>query len=688
MARIRMRIGMCLLFSLVFFIGIDLLSGIENARKQEILEVDTLVIIGATGNLAKRKIWPSIKELLVKNTLDLSSMYIYAATRDTEHLIKTQLEAVFTDLPCLYRWRLSTDECRNIDTHIANHVKVVQLKSSENFSMLNELIHKQLLKENCLERSRIFYLAIPPFAYSEATKNIDKYARPKKAFLRIAIEKPFGEDSDSAEVLANDLRAHLADNEIFLIDHYLHKPGVKQILKFMSLNQDKLFSVWNTGSISYVEVIAKEQVGVKGRTGFYDHYGVIRDMLQSHLTEIVALLTAGLQTNGIRNSVGNLNKVKREMLSKIYPPFTHSAIVGQYYDYQKHVYEDLELVGKYNTNSTLTPTFAAVLLYIRHSKWFGVPFLVSSGKVLDKKTAFVRIVFKDTSNFWYSDFESHCTRELIFTINHGDSAEYSSISVPILANYDNPFANGEMVVEKSSEPSNNPRDCKVQVFLPNKNDMPANAYTSVIRGLIDGNQDLFVPLENILESWKIWTPLLKELEDTQNHHNMHLYRPNLFDRLNLSVKGTRLLTSASEEIFTSFDAPVINQESIRIAAQNRVGDYIMESSTLTHTAPRSQLVLKITSYIYELALQSIAQRGVFHLALPGGSSSLGVFQSLALDYMHTFPWNSTHIWQTDERCVSLSSVDSNINQLYVYLLDYVAVPHTNIHQMLSGEFKQ
>ena len=164
-----------------------------------------------------------------------------------------------------------------------------------------------------------------------------RYARPSSdnTILRVAVEKPFGKDLQSAQTLADHLQKYLNSNEVLIVDHYLHKPGVSQILDFRLSNLDKLNPIWNAKYISHVEVVAREMLSVEGRT-YYDQYGVVRDMLQNHLTEIVALLIADLTNFSSVESESNfdLNKAKLEALKTIYPPFVNNVVLGQYFDYQ------------------------------------------------------------------------------------------------------------------------------------------------------------------------------------------------------------------------------------------------------------------------------------------------------------------------------------------------------------------
>ena len=648
------------LVSLLIFLAVAcFLRGINGTKKQKSGKIVSFIILGATGDLAKKKLWPSVIEMVVTKQLDLSRVHLYAGTRDSKEITYQSMRTYFENYNCAKRLSLDVEHCRNINDNILRSTNFVKLRDSSDYLNLKRNIHQRLLAAEEVEQVRIFYLAVPPFAYSGIVSKIDAFCRPSTGVLRVAIEKPFGRDFESARELAELLRSYLVDDEVYLVDHYLHKPGVQQIQSFLEKNYHLLKPIWNRKGIKYVEIVANEKFDVQGRTGYYDQYGAIRDMLQSHLTELMATLITGIDSYE-----KDKNEAKHVFLQKVTHPFIHSSFIGQYQDYLKQVMEETG-----NHNISTTPTYAAVLLFVQDKDWFGVPFFLSSGKSLLKREGFVRVVFHD--GVFDVPIQEGCNPELSFIFNHETAGEYHNIIVsPPMVTVKSPFLSDETG-------SVNDNSCGKRVFSPALEFIPSQAYTSVVAGLLSGKKDLFVPLKNVLESWRIWAPLLKEIE-LDSPGKLYIYSSDLVEQMKLSKKGTKLITTFSKNSLVHTD-PFLSFSS--------TGTGITLSNFLGHNAfvsSRSNLLLRLAVDIYNAALNSVAKNGVFHIALPGGSSPLELFQIMALDYSDTFPWTSTHVWQTDERCVDISSPNSNINQLRQHLLQYVNIPASNIHPILAN----
>ena len=638
-------------FFLLFFGLFGALKALYEAQPVAEAGVISFIVIGATGDLAKRKIWPSIVEMISKNQISTTNVHFYAGARESPDMIHKTLDSYFNELDCP---KQTEEMCTNLKIRIMNIITCVKLKNAQDYSNLN----KEMLQKNKNEAIRIFYLAVPPFAYSDIADNVNKHCRPINGELRIAIEKPFGRDLSSAEELAMELRKFLTDNEVYLVDHYLHKEGVKQIREFLTQNSKIFKHVWNHKNIKYVEIVAKEKLDARSRTGYYDHYGVIRDMLQSHLTELLAIIATAI------DGEGDTNEFKHAVLKKVTNPFIGSCFVGQYKDYQQHLMED---TGNRNLSRTLT--FASVLLYIQDKNWFDVPFFLTSGKSLSRREGFVRVVFKDGT------FNECSNPEILFTFNTDKAMEGPSVT---LSNHIPNIAMKSFTGTPGERGS-----CESQVIYPD-NSLYSNAYVSVIMGLIDGEKGLFVPLENIIQSWHIWTPLLTELEtDEVSNDHLHIYYPQTIDHMILDATGTQLVTTNPNTLQFTDISPSHMTMMASTGTASITTDYIRNHPV--YMASRSTLLKRLAADLYQTARTSVAAKGAFHLALPGGSSHLELFQILSLDYRDTFPWSSTHMWQTDERCVPVASSDSNIRQLQASLFDFIDIPSSNIHQILSGK---
>lgn len=632
----------------------------------------TLVVVGANGDLAKKKIWPSLQEMIFRNLTDSSSLHVYAGTREPVEITNQVFTEYFNNLTCHETWSISDRGCSQLNRELAQLVIPIQLKIEEDYSKLKHIIETRMSKENVTESVRIFYLSVPPFAYNTISRYINSFARPSlPTKLRVAIEKPFGKDLPSAKDLASSILSSLKEDEVFLVDHYLHKPGVAQILDFRLANIGALESVWNSESINHIEVVVRESLDVRGRTGYYDQYGVVRDMLQNHLTELVTLLTVDLR-NTSTNRHFDLNSAKLDVLKAIYSPFYDSAILGQYSGYQDHVILDTPTT----TNKSNTATFAAVLIHIQSPLWVGVPIIVMSGKKLSKREAFVRVAFKKSPNLSLEN-GSTCNRDIVFKIEEGND---SIIIVPYRHDYSVPDTWNTSSVYNNEGGHN----ClRTELRLSSSLGRLRQAYSSVLMSLIEGQSDLFVPLRNVLESWRVWSPLLIE-SDQYEGRNLLVYTDNLLDKVTFKVNGSRLIMRS---IVDSNDNHFVTENSLNFESNHFTFKSADKTSVLSvfghtiHNLPRSSLSHEIVNHMFLSALSSIEERNHFHIAFPGGNSPLNIYQSLVLNYRYELPWKRTHVWQTDERCVPVTSINSNMYQLSNHLLEYVSVPYSNIHPL-------
>ena len=667
----------CLAIVVLFLLVTAISAKINDSKATGV----SLVVIGANGDLARRKIWPSLRELVRhQGSSFLSSLIIFAGTRDPPEHTKDTLFNYFKSLSCNEDWNISTTQCSQLNNLLMSSISPVQLKNAEDYKTLQQQIESRLIKRGFVEKARIFYLSVPPFAYSVISHYIHNFTRPLSSHtkLRVAIEKPFSSDRSSARDLADSILSHLNDDEVFLVDHYLHKPGVAQILDFRKANPllDK-----SAGLIDHIEIISSETIDVRGRTGYYDRYGVIRDMMQNHLTEILTLLTVDLTNATSAPSMHfDLNAAKLAILKSIYSPFLDSAVFGQYSGYQEDLKNDKARDNP--VNGSITPTFSIVALHLQSPFWINVPIIMTSGKKLDKRETVAKIVFKKSQRIALQE-NSQCDEgnEVVFMIQ--DRSGSSFITTPLDYNYNLPDTESwtQEVVRNKIEGKN----CKYLKMMALSRSVPKETYASVLQSLIRGENDLFVPLSNVLESWRIWSPLLLEYEEGKGGKQI-IYTRNLLENLLLSLNGSKLTVTINNS-----EPPLVVNETNSVGFEMDHVNFITGNGTERevekvfghplYKLSRTSLVREIARDILHTALTSVSKRNSFHLALPGGASPIDLYQSLVFDYKYNFPWMHTSIWQTDERCVPNTSRDSNLFQLSKSLLEYVHVPYANVHPL-------
>ena len=641
-----------------------------SARKSQQSElyhrnVTNIVLIGASGDLAKRYLWQGFFRLFIQETNDGNTFRFYPTARDKFELGQKKIDNILQEsLKCSESEHLcSIEKKRFVNETVKQYHR---LKDDQDYSSLCKIITDNMTPDE-REKGRIFYLSVPPFSYTAIAKRIDSFCRrreDKQTWQRIVLEKPFGSDLASAKELAQNLSRYFQENEIYRIDHYLGKTGVSQILQFRFDNQDLYKDLWSKDHIERVEIVLKEKNDCKGRTKFYDHYGVIRDVMQNHMTEILALVAMEMPKSlGERETI---MQRKLRLLEEIKPMNRWSGIIGQYQDYRIHHHQENEQAQNSNT-----PTFAAVTLFINNARWHGVPFILVSGKQLEERTAYVRIVFKDNVHKLHADSVNgdKCgVRQIVFNIQ-GEKLQRPGIYLSGLLpkpKLFHPLTGAENKIKKLF-------GCFVDHFDAFIHDSSVDAYTALISAVYHEQRSIFVGTEDLLSSWKVWSHFL----DSLNGVVPRQYNQENLDVLNFVTLGERIQFSWSEGD-GSCDASGICKLSK--TSNDHIYKTKMFRGNVLVTGAKSEVIRTLVDKIIDHALGAVALKGVFHLALSGGTSPMMLYEILAF-MAKEFPWQHTHIWLVDERCVPLSSKESNFNLIYDKLLRHVPVSLFNAHPM-------
>ena len=648
------------LFVWLFMSFILLTNCSDTAKKHRV----NIILVGATGDLAKRYLWQGFFNLFLhdQNINGKTTFQFYGAARlDQEKGNITLKEILKTSVKC------SEDNCEGKKDEFLKNCAYLRLKSEKDYEELQDILEGSL-QEDEVEVGRLFYFSVPPFAYEDISGYIDSKCRPKeeKTWLRVVLEKPFGSDFKTAQALSKKLSKYLKEEEIYRIDHYLGKSGVRQITQFRNKNKLTYEKIWNRDFIEQVKIVVKERRNAEGRMNYYDHYGVIRDVFQNHLTELLVLIASELPENNSEITINNSKKSK--LLKALREVTLQDAIFGQYKEYNNQLRKEISKSYKSNT-----PTFSAVLMHIDNRQWFGVPFVLMSGKSLDTRLAYVQIHFKRNAFCIASDFEeepksNNCEpKVIVFYIQGGDlksphmfvSRSLPRVSLPV--GWENVALN--MTSFSLLQPD------KVVFKPPSSYD----AYSSLIQDVFHGNKNMFVGIDDLLLSWKAWTPLL----EMSALVSPRLYSPDKIEDLDFELlKGMIKFIS---------DTDINECKGSKVVEYNE-HQYVIGSRQLTFrgnkliSGPTLDVVKKLANDITVAAQVKVHSNGIFHLALSGGSTPQQLFQILAYS-MDAFPWEHTHIWVVDERCVDLTHDQSNFKKIHNILLKYVYIPYVNIHPM-------
>ena len=452
----------------------------------------TIFVVGASGDLAKKKTYPSLYDLYRHGFLTKRTTICgYARSAKTDEEFKDsirpylekkvgtpeQLEA-FLNL-CLYRHGAydSADDVEKV---------FEELKQREEALM-------------CGKANRLFYFAIPPSVFVPIGKSIKEAviskADPKTVgWSRLIVEKPFGHDLESFQELSQAMGALYTEDYIYRIDHYLGKEMVQNlvILRFSNVIFEPL---WNHRHIKSVVITFKEDFGTKGRGGYFDHYGIIRDVIQNHLIQVMSLVAMEppVAVTG-DDSAKFVRDEKVKVLHCIDPVKLQDCVLGQYLaapDGSEVAYTKDPTVP----DDSVTPTFATVVLYIKNARWHGVPFIIKAGKALNERKAEIRVQFKGAPGaqgmFAGQEIPS---QELVMRLQPEEA-------VYMKTNVKNPGLTTQPV--SSELDLSYKQRFGVEIF---------DAYTRLILEVIRGRQATFVRDDELKASWDIFTPLLHQIE--------------------------------------------------------------------------------------------------------------------------------------------------------------------------------
>ncbi|KAF5307520.1 hypothetical protein FQR65_LT06875 [Abscondita terminalis] len=421
-----------------------------------------LIILGASGDLATKKLYPTLWGLYRDNLLPpLTTIYGYARSKLTVDELK---QKTFKYMKVLSNESVLLEKFWKFNHYISGQYDV-----KSDFEKLDQELRS---RESGPISNRLFYLAYLQRFTSPLQTILKNTAWPKK--------KPFGKDTDTSKKLTEHLASLFTENELYRIDHYLEKEMVQNIMTMRFAN--RIFGpIWNRDNIASVLISFKESIGVEGRGGYFDEYGIIRDILQNHLLQILTLIA---MEKPISQQPDDVRDEKVKVLRVIKPITLDETVLGQYVGYL-----DDPTVPK---NST-TPTFTQTVLHINNERWDGVPFIFKAGKALDERKTEVRVQFKDVPGDIFGGKTKR--NELVIRVQPGEAVYVKlMVKTPGIT-----FDIEETELDLTY--SNRYADVK----LP-------DAYELVIRDVICGSQTNFVRSDELAEAWRIFTPLLHHIE--------------------------------------------------------------------------------------------------------------------------------------------------------------------------------
>lgn len=401
-----------------------------------------LLVFGITGDLSTRKLLPALQSILASKKLGSNFEIIGVSRREVDIedlLIKSLGNASLKSYVSVFSMDLAKgDEYEKLKKHVA-------LKEDE-----------QLL----------VYLSVPPMAAAQIVDFLGK-AGMNTSNVKLLFEKPFGVDLTSAQEVISRTAKYYDEPQIYRIDHYLAKEMAQNIVAFRGGNA--LFGhVWNNAAIEKVEVVALEEIGIEGRAGFYEQTGALRDFVQGHLMQLLALVLMEVPPNFDWDELPGLRKAA---LEAILPGDPRQAVRAQYEGYQHEV----------GNAGSLTETFVSLHLSSGDARWKNVSLVVTTGKSMNKKATEVRIYFRK-----FHEAQSNC---LVFRIQPDEGIEIDLFTKK--PGYEQKFESQKLGFSY-------PEDA----VLP-------DAYEQVLVDAILSKKSLFTSSGEVLASWRILQPILE-----------------------------------------------------------------------------------------------------------------------------------------------------------------------------------
>eukprot|EP00180_Rhodochaete_pulchella_P000594 Plantae.Rhodophyta-Rhodochaete_pulchella.ctg14305.p1 GENE.Plantae.Rhodophyta-Rhodochaete_pulchella.ctg14305~~Plantae.Rhodophyta-Rhodochaete_pulchella.ctg14305.p1 ORF type:complete len:528 (+),score=122.94 Plantae.Rhodophyta-Rhodochaete_pulchella.ctg14305:142-1725(+) len=454
----------------------------------------SIVVLGASGDLARKKTYPSLFELFKMHFIPQHATIVgYARSKKTdaefrEHIRKAIAKA--EDSPEL------VEEFLGICTYRAGGYD----SDSDMARMIAELQEIEAAKKR--ERvNRLFYFAIPPTVFATIGGVIRRNAMvdEQKGWNRLILEKPFGKDLKSFEELDAQISSLFTEKQAYRLDHYLGKEAVQNlmILRFGNAIYEPL---WNRHYVKSVSITFKEPFGTQGRGGYFDQFGIIRDVMQNHLLQILCLVAMEppVQVQGL-NASDLVRDEKVKVLRAMEPPRIEDCVFGQYVaddEGKNEGYQDDATV----TKGSRTPTFATIIFYIRNTRWDGVPFIMKAGKALNERKVDIRVQFHSPpgAGMMFPDTKQSplLHNELVIRMQPNEA-------IYVKTNMKTPGLDYTTI---ASELDLTYRERFNNLVMP-------EAYTRLIIEVLRGHQSAFVRNDELRAAWELFTPLLQEIEN-------------------------------------------------------------------------------------------------------------------------------------------------------------------------------
>ena len=429
-----------------------------------------MILFGATGDLAARKLYPAIYRLYKNNHISEHFALIGTARRpwSDDHFRQVVLDSIADQVD-------DPDHAQEFASHF--YYQSNDVTDSDHYIHLQELAQK-LDQQYQTQGNRIFYISLSPKLFPVITGQLKAQdLLTNQGYNRLIIEKPFGYDYQTAAELQAQLTQTFKENQIYRIDHYLGKEAIASI-KNIRFNNTLFAPLWNKKYIDNIQISLAEDIGVEDRGAYYESSGVVKDMIQNHALQILALLT---MDEPVSQTSEDFRKAKINILQHLRPfqspdQVNSNVVRGQYgpsLDGHLKGYRQEENVASDST----TETFVAAKISINLPQWEGVPIFIRSGKRMDQKSTTINVIFKGLN-------ESEMTNRLSIEIA-------PKLGYQLFLNIKEPgYSNANKVIPFSYELNSDQAS-----YMPQD-------YERLIYDCIEGNLSNFTHFEEVANAWK------------------------------------------------------------------------------------------------------------------------------------------------------------------------------------------
>ena len=458
----------------------------------------SVVIMGASGNLALTKLLPSLYTLFTSGALPANfTISGYARTAMSHDEFRAKVEANLRD---------SVEETQLVASLVNNFLSKLYYHAGnydavEDFVALREEL-AEINADHAEGLKTVFYLSIPPAVFEPVILSLGESGLVEKGnpMQNVVVEKPFGYDTDSAKALNKTIEQTFDEKQVCRIDHYLGKEAIQNLMVMRFANI--IFEpVWNRNYIESVTISWEEDKAIGARGGYFDNAGIIRDVIQNHLLQILALVAMEQPTD---LSAGAIASEKIRVLRAMEDFAEEDVVIGQYTDgvcsgRSVNCYRDEPGVPKESKRDT----FAAIKCEINNHRWSGVPFVLRAGKALTKSCTEIIIKFKDVAGDIFHKSPHH-PNKLVIRVQP---------EAGMVFNITNKVPGKGMVL----------KDVKMDFTYDSGFDvaMPG-AYERLLLDAINGDRTLFISYKELIQSWELFTPILKKID--KGEKDVHFYR--------------------------------------------------------------------------------------------------------------------------------------------------------------------